>query len=300
MAKISIATILIRNHSMSNRLVAFFVLLVTLIVGGWALYYTFVTRGIKLNLHITPVNIDTRVDISYLQTPLTTTLCNTNCTISYPQKSGLRMIVTASGYMSQTFDMSSSPTFLNVVLTKSLVPITTIKQSVSTWSAIQERIKTLESRTQSNTGITFSWNTITITPQGTWSILLVENESIPLTIAYNNILSAHRLAQDPNIIHIPTRQWLVRVSRWADDTWQISSPHPIYRDTLPYRGGIIGLRQDETKFIVEYQTPKGILTLGSYEDEILSLDLVSDSLALLQKDGRWSTISLDTTRSIIQ
>jgi hypothetical protein len=63
---------------------------------------------------------------------------------------------------------------------------------------------------------------------------------------------------------------------------------------------MIGIRQDGTKFIVEYQTPKGILTLGSYEDEILSLDLIGDSLALLQKDGRWNTISLDTTRSIIQ
>lgn len=300
MAKISIATILIRNHPMSNRLVAFLVLLVTIIISGWALYYVFVTRGVKLELHITPTNIDTRIDISYLQTPLTTTVCKTLCTISYPQKSGLSMEITASGYMSQNFDLSSSPTSLDVVLTKSLTALESIKQSTSTWSAVQERIKTLESRTQSNTGITFSWNILTITPQGSWSILLVENESIPLTIAYNNILSAHRLAQDPNIIHIPTRQWLVRVSRRADDTWQISSPHPIYRDTLPYRDGMIGLRQDGTKFIIEYQTPKGILTLGSYEDEILSLDLIGDSLALLQKDGRWSTISLDTTRSIIQ
>ena len=300
MAKISIATILIRNHPMSNRLVAFLVLLVTIIIGGWALYYVFVTRGVKLELHITPANIDTRIDISYLQTPLTTTVCKTLCTISYPQKSGLSMEITASGYTSQSFDLSSSPTSLDVVLTKSLVTLESIKQSISSWSAVQERIKTLESRTQSNTGITFSWNILTITPQGSWSILLIENESIPLTIAYNNILSAHRLAQDPNIIHIPTKQWLVRVSRWADDTWQISSPHPIYRDTLPYRDGMIGLRQDGTKFIIEYQTPKSILTLGSYEDEILSLDLIGDSLALLQKDGRWSTISLDTTRSIIQ
>ena len=171
MAKISIATILIRNHPMSNRLVAFLVLLVTIIIGGWALYYVFVTRGVKLELHITPANIDTRIDISYLQTPLTTTVCKTLCTISYPQKSGLSMEITASGYTSQSFDLSSSPTSLNIVLTKSLVTLESIKQSISSWSAVQERIKTLESRTQSNTGITFSWNILTITPQGSWSIL---------------------------------------------------------------------------------------------------------------------------------
>ena len=90
------------------------------------------TRGVKLELHITPANIDTRIDISYLQTPLTTTVCKTLCTISYPQKSGLSMEITASGYVSQNFDLSSSPTSLDVVLTKSLVTLESIKQSTST------------------------------------------------------------------------------------------------------------------------------------------------------------------------
>lgn len=299
MAKISIATILIRNHSMSNRLVAFFVLLVTLIVGGWALYYIFVTRGIKLELHITPSNIESRVDVSYLNTPLTTTICSANCTISYPKKSGLSLSISASGYVSQTFDLSASPTSLNITLTKSQISLESLKQSISTWSALEERIAELSSRKQSSTGITFSGNTLTIIPQERWSKLIIENESVPLNISYKDILSVHRIAQDPNNINITTLQWLVRLSRWEDDTWKISSPHPIYRDILPYRDGIISLRWEQNKFLVEYKTSQATLLLGSYEDEILALDFVGDSLALLQKSGNWKTISLEATKSII-